>query len=1640
MKIRNMREFRTWFKKDVKQLDLPNRNEHFVGCEYEDSRSNKTFGFYELYHGHKPNIANDLMDGLKNAQDGQAIYEFIQNAADCESNYFAIFYNDDYFLAINNGKSFSQKDINSILNANQSSKTDKLGQAVDCSKIGRFGIGFKLVHRLVGENDGMKELTKDYKGPIIFSWSEAKHIQELKDLQADNNFEYDTFEEESNAPYLFKILITNFPSAPSELIRDIDYKERVLFPKSELNEFLSYFKSISTQLDFNLLDKGSMFFIKLGKNKRKHLDGQYESLMNGVKCGLNNLNDLKYVFIRDKAIEKLPLNLIEFSFNENEIINPEDPFCPVKTTFGYLSDYKEGKEELKASPNFYKFFPMSRETHGLNFILHSTAFRIKTDRTQFEEDSSSTNTSIFNAFWTAFEIKLQEIKNETPDEFRNIYANLLISKPLLDDNGKEKWFYKSFYQPLLSFLKENIPTKNNQFSDKADNVKIKDLKINLNLSDFGLEHIQWFEWESDNDYDLTLQATDSNKLGLESWDIRDIIENANLESINEWIASCDNETYKAFLDELENSGLRQKTKEKIYQIKLFPFTDGTFQAFNEILYNPKIYKFSNEIEKLGFGMPKFDISNFKNICSSTNIKPDKEIFLILAEECKTNTLTEEEKKKLFLSLIDFDNVGKTSLKELYLFCDSNSHIRPLKELIGNIKIPTWLNSYKIKQDEYFPELNAYLISEKELYQDIILPNWNDIVAKVTDIPEFYQKVKFYYDQDDKNTPLEKQAFIFVNKDKGFVTASEIFYNHKFLQISNYKDFQSAVFGLNETQTPEKQILSYLKEAPFKVDSSNLLGFGINDNTELSLEDIKTVLEFCKSTNERFFESCIIEKKDKSYCISSKTSGVFQAFPSQVAIRFIQNNFLSKFKVLPSQLADYKDENGILYREPFYNQLIDSVDIDFYQTELVDIIAYDDPKRKFLLELSEICFDVSKTYNEESFEYKILNLACDSKIIKEVDYQKFRGKITIQTDEKSLKLDEIPPFADKVKIEGVEISLAKILPKTYQHSEYLGSFLKSFEALGNKLKTVLGIEEQDDYSVYYELLLKELPKVSNNDKCYIINNIEQLVFLVFYVKLDNKVDLNLFHVRTFDKYVYALNKLYYFKQFSFLHPKTMIRSDIFYKEWKEYSDVLTSTTTNNLIFLEEPYFSDTAFFCDGLIEELSEEQRKDFIDFLFRKWKNGNKRVIRKINWTTINGFDIVKLLGFNPKQCVYPSKYALENEKLPLYIQKWIDTDEKTMFLSDLGVFTEHSILVSLRKFLWKGGRNFNKNMIATEHRFITDETILFNTFKWLKSRQYELKTKSKFETFDEVVRIINNNRNSKAKLKKTILYDFEILENEAKEWTESYYQNWKKELNNKFSIYLFEGILPRIIKLNEIEDYIFYRCSQGNIVIDSENNIYINQNVDIKNTLSSLTSVNNNFTTDDLLRLYQSKEIIQQKNDKVVELESEVQRLRKRIAELEGGSGTATYSATVSSDDNYHDEIKEKSETYLFGILKKLHPLQVVKWLNYNEVTATFKESWEHHDFEIQDENGNVLHYIDCKGTPQNKKTFYLTSNEWRFFLNCVKNKESYQIYRVFNMEGNTNFVYIDNLWEWIKTGKVVPYLSATETIKGGRVFLTLL
>lgn len=141
--------------------------------------------------------------------------------------------------------------------------------------------------------------------------------------------------------------------------------------------------------------------------------------------------------------------------------------------------------------------------------------------------------------------------------------------------------------------------------------------------------------------------------------------------------------------------------------------------------------------------------------------------------------------------------------------------------------------------------------------------------------------------------------------------------------------------------------------------------------------------------------------------------------------------------------------------------------------------------------------------------------------------------------------------------------------------------------------------------------------------------------------------------------------------------------------------------------------------------------------------------------------------------------------------------------------------------------------------------------------------------------------------------------------------------------------------------------------------------------------------------------------------------------------------ATTLTIDNNYSESIRKESETFLYKHLCEKHGTSNVNWLN--ETT----ESFSPYDFELLDEQGKTIQVIECKGTSKDKPTFYLTANEWSHFL---ANKEIYQVYRVFNVEGEMSMFCIENLFTSILEGQVVPYLTKSEIIKEGRVFLTLL
>lgn len=919
------------------------------------------------------------------------------------------------------------------------------------------------------------------------------------------------------------------------------------------------------------------------------------------------------------------------------------------------------------------------------------------------------------------------------------------------------------------------------------------------------------------------EAKKAEKLSIEEWDIRDIIENANLESINNWILNCDKKTYRAFLKELEESYLRKETKERICQIKLFRFSNGEYYSINDVIkkvrspqstqyraiYNFN-YNFSNaffkmtktegiidELDKIGIILSEISTSEYPNIFSSIERMPDeKQMYTFIADKCKTNTLSAKEKKKLFLNFINettkFDNVAENTLKDLQLFCNSNSEIKPLNELISKIQSPSWLNAYKIKQDEYFPELNPYLISEsEEIFKNIYQPNQADIIAELT-----------------------------------------------------------------------------------------------------TAEEVKSLIKLYQENQKTFFKEFIIRKESNGFVIDEKTNETYQVQSAdKEARKFLDENCSDNLFVLPFEFVEkFKDEDGIIKADDLHSLILEFVDADKHKETLVDIVKYK-AKHKFLQELSEFRFNSETKYSKEDYEYKILDLACSE--LKENDYQKFKDKVVIETENQDLKLTEIPPFTDKIKIDEYEISLAKIIPDNYENSDHLSSLINQYIGLGlnkERIGILFGISEEPEPSDIFQMFSEQVEP---------LENAEQLAFLFLYGLYIETIEFNQFKALNVNEEEIELGTDKYLTDFDFIQHSEILHQKYrgITKIFKDFPIVIEDN--DNLLLIKEPYFEDDKFICPYIEDGLSVEQKISFVEFLFNQWNKKSKKItIQNIDWSKIDDVETDNILGFNPRISVYPSKYACESEVLPDYLIKWIGKEEtKIDFFSDLGVWTENSVVVELRKYLSNIIKDFHNNRLAQETRFNSDETNLFNSFVWLKEKEITIKTAEQFETFKKAVDVINENRTNTGDLEIKEEFDFEELEENATEWEESYYENWKED--SDVAIYLYEGELPKTISLDEIDDFVFYYFFEGNTAIDDKNIIYVNRNADVKKELRKLELENDDFNFDGL---WQNKlDVLEKENAKL-----------KKVNEATLGT---EYSTDISKNDQKEanreakEIVKEKLE-----------------------------------------------------------------------------------------------------------------------------------
>lgn len=649
MKIKNIQQYRSFYK--TTRPVSHELEENFIGNYYLDPQTDlKKFGWFTMYHGDRDGfsdpetgIENFLQSFLDMAKDGQAVYEFLQNAVDAGSSHYTMIWGEDpidgnhYLLVANNGEMFSPNSIRSILNVGSSTKN------ADSQTIGKFGIGFKLAHRLVGKDNGLQELINENSGPVLFSWKnyDLKHLASGSspsptDIIMSANKKKEIVIDDEN-PWLFKILITCFPCLPendfiTEKPKMADGLQVASSPFSRKEyEVLSRWVSANQNiLNEEIYGNGSLFFLKLGSGKESEL--AEVNLKEGVKFALAILKetadseekskkilhtvqlnndepitypDLEYIKLAvDRLSEQDTYAYIRFgadhidelSFEQKKKINDE---ADIEILFGFRKHHEIGNY-FQGAPNLYLYFPLSEEVHNFNYILHCNAFYKGSSRTFLHKGSGKEdgiNERLLKVMVDKIDKKLKALaESDLPQDrelFLHFYAALLTSNK--STNQDRFWIEEPYINPLNELLKKYIPIRDTStghgftVTDKAENVYIKKTTVEINNTVWGMHDVHWFYW---NDSEKNIIDYAHEKLDIQDFNIHNLLSYSESMAIylDQWIDKDENKI-KGILSEISHLGVEiikeSVFKENLFKIDLLKFNNNELLSINTFMDKEK---------------------------------------------------------------------------------------------------------------------------------------------------------------------------------------------------------------------------------------------------------------------------------------------------------------------------------------------------------------------------------------------------------------------------------------------------------------------------------------------------------------------------------------------------------------------------------------------------------------------------------------------------------------------------------------------------------------------------------------------------------------------------------------------------------------------------------------------------------------------------------------------------------------------------------------------------------------------------------------------------------------------------------------------------------------------------------------------
>jgi hypothetical protein len=391
-----------------------------------------------------------------------------------------------------------------------------------------------------------------------------------------------------------------------------------------------------------------------------------------------------------------------------------------------------------------------------------------------------------------------------------------------------------------------------------------------------------------------------------------------------------------------------------------------------------------------------------------------------------------------------------------------------------------------------------------------------------------------------------------------------------------------------------------------------------------------------------------------------------------------------------------------------------------------------------------------------------------------------------------------------------------------------------------------------------------------------------------------------------------------------------------------------------------------------LEDESVEFINELMDFLY----------VNKLNIST--SYFTCKIKDYFQNK-IFNNEYISPDERLLNVIEKWADNDKKIEYLQTQGVLSDKCEQIIFRKsFITNTEYSSYDTLSAQDRSSSLDFFITSGIITWPVVGEHQKMCITKLLDFKET--------------SLCEIYNFELLDKQAIEYSTEAYNNWKEE--HYPEIFLFDGEMPVQIK-HRNNDLILANYLSGTHCYDPvKKKLYVDLNQQIDDLMFDIARDNAiPFDLDDYKLLFregmtsitveeheQNKQRIRDLETQLSEKDNLLSLYIQRYGNIQKDSGRITEIVEPTSVD----AIIKKGEQQLLSREEKIDAqLEAQRFLMQSQPLWEFPENYaeadeegfpyHHSTFEAFDENGNqmcvVLKSHKAQGAPLKIDTF-----EWKY------------------------------------------------------------